>query len=102
MSEADTELGAEKKKLEYPKSAYYFLCCGILWSIANYGLYGGIVFYMQRVLGLSATSAATTKTIIDSINNFAPIIGAILADAYLGKVILTTIFLKCDTSTVNE
>ena len=51
-----------------------------------YGLFGGAVFYMQRVLGFSASSSSTIKNAIEGLIYLAPILGAVLADSYLGKV----------------
>ena len=73
-------------KIPYPKGAYFILFATICIYAAFYGMTGGIVFYWQRVLGLSASSSSTTKTVIDAFNNFVPVIGAILADVYLGQV----------------
>ena len=82
-------------KLPYPKSAYYILAGYLLERFCYYGLFGGSVFYYQRVLGLSASTSNTTKSIIESLIYFCPIIGAILSDTYLGKVSYIYLFFCC-------
>ena len=73
-------------KHPYPKGAYFILAGYLLERFVYYGLFGGSAFYMQRMMGLSASSSATCKNVLESINYFTPIIGAILSDTYLGKV----------------
>ena len=89
MTGTDQESG--QTKLPYPKGGYFILAGYLLERFVYYGLFGGSVFYMQRMLGFTASSASTTKSILESLIYFAPILGAILADTYLGKVCISSI-----------
>lgn len=72
--------------LPYPRGAFFILVGYLLERFVYYGLFGGAVFYMQRMLGFTSSSAKTVKAVMEGLIYLAPIAGAILADTYLGKV----------------
>lgn len=96
MSEGGTK--EEGKKLPYPRGAFFILVGYLLERFVYYGLFGGAVFYMQRMLGFTSSSAKTVKAVMEGLIYLAPIAGAILADTYLGKA--RTVFLMCCGYTV--
>ena len=73
-------------KLPYPKGAYYILVGYLLERFVYYGIIGGSVFYMQRVLGFSSSESSTIKSITEGLIYLAPIVGAVIADTFFGKV----------------
>ncbi|XP_018017850.1 solute carrier family 15 member 1-like isoform X1 [Hyalella azteca] len=77
----------------YPKGAYFILAGYLLERLTYYGLFGGAVFYMQRVLQFSAAQSSTIKSTVEGLIYLAPITGAIIADSYLGKFRL--VFYMC-------
>jgi len=77
----------------YPRGAFFILGGYLLERFVYYGLFGGAVFYMQRVLGFSAATASTIKSTLEGLIYLAPIVGAIIADSFLGKFRL--VFLMC-------
>lgn len=85
-------------ELKYPKSAFFILVGYLLERFVYYGLFGGAVFYMQRMLGFTSSSASTVKAVMEGLIYLAPIAGAILADTYLGKA--RTVFFMCCGYTV--
>ncbi|XP_068211976.1 peptide transporter family 1-like [Palaemon carinicauda] len=87
-----------KAKIPYPKSSFFILAGYLLERFVYYGLFGGAVFYMQRMLGFTSSSASTVKAVMEGLIYLAPIPGAVLADTYLGKV--RTVFLMCCGYTV--
>ncbi|XP_069181540.1 peptide transporter family 1-like [Procambarus clarkii] len=84
--------------MAYPRGAIVILVSYLLERLVYYGLFGGAVFYMQRMLGFTSSSATTVKAIMEGLVYLAPIAGAILADVYLGKA--RTVFLMCCGYTV--
>ena len=84
---------SEGPKLKYPRGAFFILVGYLLERFVYYGLFGGAVFYMQRMLGFTSSSAKTVKAIMEGLIYLAPIAGAILADTYLGKVMYACVFL---------
>lgn len=84
--------------LKYPRGAFFILAGYLLERFVYYGLFGGAVFYMQRMLGFSSSSASTVKAVMEGLIYLAPIAGAILADTYLGKA--RTVFIMCCCYTV--
>lgn len=75
--------------LPYPRGAFFILAGYLLERFVYYGLFGGAVFYMQRMLGFTSSSAKTVKAVMEGLIYLAPIAGAVLADTYLGKVSLS-------------
>ncbi|XP_042235458.1 solute carrier family 15 member 2-like [Homarus americanus] len=84
--------------LPYPRGAFFILVGYLLERFVYYGLFGGAVFYMQRMLGFTSSTAKTVKSVMEGLIYLAPIVGAILADTYLGKVRL--VFFMCCGYTV--
>ncbi|XP_064101595.1 peptide transporter family 1-like [Macrobrachium nipponense] len=80
-------------KLPYPRSAFFVLVGYLLERFVYYGLFGGAVFYMQRMLGFTSSSASTVKAVMEGLIYLAPIAGAVLADTYLGKA--RTVLIMC-------
>ena len=72
--------------IPYPKGVYFILPAYLLERFVYYGLFGGFVFYMQRVLGFAASTSSTVKAIMEGLIYLAPIAGAVIADTYIGKV----------------
>jgi len=77
----------------YPRGAFFILGGYLLERFVYYGLFGGSVFYMQRVLGFSAPTATSIKSILEGLIYLAPVVGAIIADSFLGKFRL--VFYMC-------
>lgn len=86
-SSGSVESGLGSYSLPYPKGALFILPAYLLERFTYYGLFGGVVFYMQRVLGFSAPTASSLKAILEGLIYLAPIAGAVLADTYFGKVL---------------
>ena len=86
MEEEGTVRMARRTSLPYPTGAYFILVGYLLERFVYYGLFGGSVFYMQRVLQFSAPQASTIKSVTEGLIYLAPIVGAVIADTYLGKV----------------
>ncbi|KAK4321645.1 hypothetical protein Pmani_007570 [Petrolisthes manimaculis] len=84
--------------LPYPRGAFFILVGYLLERFVYYGLFGGAVFYMQRMLGFTSSSAKTVKAVMEGLIYLAPIAGAILADTYFGKA--RTVFVMCCGYTV--
>ena len=82
----DAVLPAPDAVLPYPKGAFFILAGYLLERLVYYGLFGGVVFYMQRVMGFSAPQASSIKSILEGLIYLAPILGAIIADSFYGKV----------------
>lgn len=74
------------QSLPYPKGAFFILIGYLLERFVYYGLFGGVVFYMQRMLAFSASTSSTIKAVTEGLIYLSPIVGAVLADTYLGKV----------------
>ncbi|KAK7076255.1 hypothetical protein SK128_027938 [Halocaridina rubra] len=84
--------------LPYPRSSFFILAGYLLERFVYYGLFGAAVFYMQRMLGFTSSSASMVKAVMEGLIYLAPIAGAVLADTYLGKA--RTVFLMCCGYTV--
>ncbi|XP_071523725.1 peptide transporter family 1-like [Panulirus ornatus] len=91
-------MASGSEKLRYPRGIFFILAGYLLERFVYYGLFGGAVLYMQRMLGFTAASAKTTKAVMEGLIYLAPIAGAALADTYLGKT--RTVFFMCCGYTV--
>lgn len=52
---------------------------------ASFGLLPNMILYLTRVYGLETASAANAIFLWQAASNFTPIIGAYLADSYVGR-----------------
>lgn len=53
--------------------------------VANYGLQPDMILYLNRDYGLRAATAANVLLLWSSATDFMPILGAFLADSYVGR-----------------
>lgn len=53
--------------------------------LANYGLQPNMVLYLTREYGLRAATAANVQFLWSAATDFTPIVGAFLADSYVGR-----------------
>ncbi|CAL4244953.1 unnamed protein product, partial [Meganyctiphanes norvegica] len=65
----------------------------IYFRLVYYGLLGGAVLYLQRRLGYTAPDASSILALLMSLSYFTPVIGALIADVWLGKV--RTVLIVC-------
>ncbi|CAK7353256.1 unnamed protein product [Dovyalis caffra] len=54
-------------------------------SLANYGLFPNLILYLTREYGIDAANGAQILFLLSSATNFTPILGAFLADTYVGR-----------------
>lgn len=86
QSTIDVRMVLQSEPGKYPRGAYFILGGYLLERLVYYGMFGGAVFYMQRVLGFSAAQSSSIKSILEGLIYLAPILGAIIADSIFGKV----------------
>lgn len=54
-------------------------------SLANYGLFPNLILYLTREYRIDAAKGAHVLFLLSSATNFTPILGAFLADTYVGR-----------------
>ncbi|CAL4172689.1 unnamed protein product, partial [Meganyctiphanes norvegica] len=81
------------KKIKYPKGVFYILPFYCFERLVYYGLLGGSALYLQQRLGYTAPDASSILSLLMSVSYFTPVIGAMIADVWLGKV--RTVLIMC-------
>lgn len=71
----------------------YALCAGMeaTEKLGSYGLTANLMVYLVKVFHMDQIEASNVINIWDSASNFLPIIGAIIADVFLGKFLVISL-----------
>ncbi|CAK7332809.1 unnamed protein product [Dovyalis caffra] len=85
---------SEKKKPGGWRAMPFILGNETFERLATFGLLANFMVYLMRVFHLEQVSAANTLNIWSGITNFAPLVGAFISDAYVGRF-KTIAFASC-------
>ncbi|XP_024930310.3 protein NRT1/ PTR FAMILY 1.2-like isoform X1 [Ziziphus jujuba] len=82
LSSSDTEPPNSKGGI---RTLPFILANEAFERLANYGLQPNMVLYLTREYGLRAATAANVQFLWSAATDFTPIVGAFLADSYVGR-----------------
>ena len=73
--------------ISFIKRVWRFLCAGneTFERLASFGLMANFMVYLQREYHMNQVQAATILNSWSGVANFAPVIGAYVSDAFIGK-----------------
>lgn len=64
---------------------YFFAANGMLEKVANYGLSPNMTLYLMNQYHMEMTTTSNILFYWSAANNFTPVLGAIVADSYVGR-----------------
>lgn len=76
----------EKSKTDFQEFFFFAVIAnGMLEKVASYGLIPNMTLYLKKQYGLGMTTTSNILFYWIAAINFTPVVGAILADSYIGR-----------------
>ncbi|KAG8055334.1 hypothetical protein GUJ93_ZPchr0001g30298 [Zizania palustris] len=88
VAEAEAQGGFKVNGKGGFKALPFIISNEILEKVAGFGLNVNFITYLNMQYHLSLASAGSMLFVWDAISNFAPILGAVIADMYLGRFVV--------------
>lgn len=95
---SDVEQPSKDVKLKYPRSVFFIVTNEFCERFCYYGMRTVLTLYMRNILGFSESTSVVLYHTFIMLCYFTPVLGAIIADSWLGKfktILILSIFYAC-------